>query len=143
MARSRTPRHPDDHLATPAPAYRSGVGRILGEAWSIFSMAWPACLVVYWGAVAAAWLILNLLIIVLAGMNMAVGDPEVTPFLEFLRFLGIFLVPAWLWLGQSIAFLKIARREPVALEDLFRGGPYLLTALLATGPSSRSPPFLA
>ena len=43
------------------------------------------------------------------------------------------MVPVWLWLGQSLAFLKIARRQPVALEHLFLGGRWLLTALLATG----------
>ena len=66
-------------------------------------------------------------------LNALAGEPEITPFLEFVRFLGMFLVPAWLWIGQSLAFLKIARREPVTLEDLFRGGPWLLTVLLATG----------
>ena len=124
---------PDASTPTPRPAPAIEPGALLGEAWAIFSTAWPTCLVVYWGAFAASWLIINLLVIVLAGMNMAIGDPAVTPFLEFLRFLGLFLVPAWLWLGQCIAFLKIARREPVAQEDLFRGGPYLLTAVLASG----------
>jgi hypothetical protein len=109
------------------------VGAILGEAWSTFAAAWPACLVVYWGAVAAAWLILVLLTAILASFNVLAGEREITPFLEFVRFLGLFVVPAWLWIGQNLAFLKIARRESVSLEDLFRGGPWLLTTLLATG----------
>jgi hypothetical protein len=108
-------------------------GAVIGEAWAIFSMAWPACLVCYWGTWASWWLIVNFLAIILASLNAAIGDPEFTPFLEFARFLGAFLVPAWLWLGQGLAFLKLARRRPATLEDLFRGGPYLLTALLAAG----------
>jgi hypothetical protein len=122
---------PDDLRPAPRLAIEPGV--LLSEAWTIFSAAWPACLVVYWGTVAAWWLIINLLVIFLAALNVAIADPAVTPFLEFLRFLGFFLVPAWLWLGQGIAFLKIARRQPVEQQDLFRGGPYLLTALLAFG----------
>lgn len=104
---------------------------LLGEAWGLFAGSWPTCLVVYWGAFAAFWVIMNLLVVVLAGLNAMIGDPSFTPVLEFVRFVGLFLVPAWLWLGQGIGFLRIARREPVAVEDLFRGGPYLLTALLS------------
>ena len=110
-----------------------GVGAILGAAWSTFAVAWPACLLVYWGAFAAGWVILVLLTATLASFNALAGEPEITPFLEFVRFLGLFVVPAWLWIGQSRAFLKIARREPVTLDVLFRGGPWLLTILLATG----------
>jgi uncharacterized membrane protein len=106
---------------------------LLREAWTIFAAAWPACLVVYWGAGSASWLILYVLTMTLAGLNVMIGEHDITPFLEFIRFLGLFLVPAWLWVGQSLAFLKLARKQPVALGDLFRGGPYLLTTLLATG----------
>jgi hypothetical protein len=132
-----TPADERDRLASAGRRLGPGLpiepGGIIGEAWTIFVSAWPTCLVVYWGAGAAWWLIINLLVIFLASANLAIGDPAITPFLEFLRFLGLFLVPAWLWLGQVIAFLKIARKQPVAQQDLFRGGPYLLTALLAIG----------
>ena len=80
-------------------------GRLLGEAWSIFSAAWPTCLVVYWGAFAAAWLIINLLVIVLASINVAIGDPAVTPLLEFLRFLGT--LP-----GPGVALARPVHRLP-------------------------------
>lgn len=105
---------------------------VIGEAWNLFKNAWPTCIICYWGAVAACWLIINLLVIVLASLNVAIGDPSFTPVLEFAEFLGLALVPAWLWLGQGIPFLKIARREPAILADLFAAGPYLLTAILAT-----------
>jgi hypothetical protein len=119
---------PDSDLGAPPD-----VGRILGATWASFASAWPACLLVYWGAGAASWLILMLLTMTLASFNVLIDDRRITPFLEFVRFLGLFLVPAWLWIGQSFAFLKIARREPVSPEDLFRGGPWLLTTLLAIG----------
>jgi hypothetical protein len=128
----RGDRSDTDASAMPQPAGPAiEPGALLAEAWGIFSAVWPTCLVVYWGACAAGWLIINLLVIVLASLNVAAGDPAITPFLEFLRFLGTLLIPIWLWLGQCIAFLKIARRQPVEQADLFRGGPYLLTAVLA------------
>src|SRR5262249_15739793 len=111
-------------LARPGRGSSLDPAVLLPHSPALFSVPSPACLLLYWGAFAAWWLIINLLVIVLASTNLAVGDPAITPFLEFLRFLGIVLVPTWLWLGQCIAFLKIARRQPVAQEDLFRGGPY-------------------
>jgi hypothetical protein len=109
------------------------LGVILREAWSTFAAAWPACLAMYWGACVASWLILFVVTMTLASFNVLIADREVTPLLEFIRFVGLFLIPAWIWLGQSRTFLKLARRQPVALEELFHGGPYLLTAVLATG----------
>ncbi len=37
----------------------------------------------------------------------------------------------WLTIGQAILFLKVARGQPASIGDLFSGGPYFLTALLA------------
>ncbi len=36
------------------------------------------------------------------------------------------------WIGQTIALLEIARGEPVAFEDVFKGGGFVLTTILAT-----------
>ncbi len=124
---------PGPSKAVASPVVPPEVGAILREAWSTFATAWPACLIVYWGTAAAAWVILVLLTATLASFNVLIGEPEITPVLEFVQFLGKILIPAWLWIGQTLAFLKIARREPVTLEDLFRGLPWLLTVLLATG----------
>jgi hypothetical protein len=108
-------------------------GDIFRETWTLFAAAWPACLFIYWGTVAASWLILYLLTLMLGGLNAIIGERDITPFLEFIWFLGLCLIPAWLWIGQNLAFLKLARKQQVALENLFRGGPFLLTALLAAG----------
>ncbi len=60
------------------------------------------------------------------------GDRELLPYLEFVHFLGLFVIPAWIfWLGRNLAMLKIARRQPVPPEVLFQCGPHLLTFLLA------------
>ncbi len=106
---------------------------IFRETWSVFASAWPACLMIYWGATALSWLIINILTLTLASLNELIADRQVTPFLEFLRFVGLVVIPAWLWVGQNRAYLKLARREPAAFDDLFGGGPWLLTTLLALG----------
>ncbi len=76
---------------------------------------------------------MTLLTLTLASFNVLAADRQITILLEFLRFVAIIVVPAWLWIGQNSAYLKLARREPVAFDDLFRGGPWLLTTLLALG----------
>jgi hypothetical protein len=106
---------------------------IFRETWAAFTAAWPACLVIYWGATASSWLIVTLLTLTLASFNALAADRQITIFLEFIRFVALVVVPAWLWIGQNYAYLKLARREPVAFDDLFRGGPWLLTTLLAMG----------
>lgn len=104
---------------------------VLAAALARFAATWPSCLVLYWGALLIGWLTLALLNLSLAVINVGIDDRSVTPFLEFVQFTGLFLIPAWLWIGQGTAFLKLARNEPVAPEDLFRGGPPLLTIVLA------------
>ncbi len=76
-----------------------------------------------WGGCAAWWLLRWLLILVLVSFNVIIGDPQVTPVLEFAHFVGVCLITPWIWLGQCRAFLRIARGQPVAPEDIFRGGP--------------------
>lgn len=120
-------------IVRPVPASPINPGAVLREAWRLFSIYWPACLVIYWGAAAAAWVVLNGIVLLLGVANLAFADPAATPFLSFLRFLALVLVPAWMWLGQCLSMLKLVRMEPVTVQDLFRGGPYLLTTLLAAG----------
>ncbi len=117
----------------PAELIPLSVRGIFRETWSIFAAAWPACLVIYWGATASSWLIMTILTLTLASFNALVADPQITPFLEFLRFLGLVVIPAWLGIGQNRAYLKLVRREPAAFDDLFGGWPWLLTTLLALG----------
>src|SRR5262245_52963174 len=114
-------------LNAPAPS----LDELLPWTWAIFRARLPACLGTYWGAAGAAWLILLALALLLSGLNELARDPTVFDFLRFLLFLAEWLIPAWLVIGQNFMLLKLARQEPVVLEDLFRGGRYLLTMLLA------------
>ena len=42
------------------------------------------------------------------------------------------LIQVWLGIGQARAYLKIARAEPVAFDEIFKGGQYVLTTILAS-----------
>jgi hypothetical protein len=99
--------------------------------WSTYLARLPACLGAYWGAPAAAWFILLTWALLLSGLHALVGEPNVDHFLRFLLLLADVIVPAWLVIGRDLTLLRLVRREAVAPPDLFRGGPYLLTTLLA------------
>jgi hypothetical protein len=108
------------------------VGDLIRVTWSIFLARFSICLAAYWGSTAASWLILLVVSLTLAGLNDLVREPAFFEFVRFLLFLADVIVPAWLQIGLNLALLKIARQEPTTIEDLFRGGPYLLTTLLAS-----------
>src|SRR5579883_1005609 len=105
---------------------------ILRASGSTFQGRLAACLAAYWGAAAANWLLVTTCRAILSGLNELVGEPAFSEFARFLLFLADILVPIWLQIGLNLVLLKIARSEPTAFDDLFRGGGYLLTTLLAT-----------
>jgi hypothetical protein len=115
-----------------APGARFNVGDLLDRTRSIYKAQWSTCMAVYWGAGAANVMLVLTVDLILSGLNDLTRDPTFYEFLRFLHFLAIWVIPAWLWIGQTLALLKIARGEAVTLEDLFRGRPYLLTTILAT-----------
>jgi hypothetical protein len=105
---------------------------VLSRTWSTYQARLSACWIAYWGEALANWSILVTALFVITSLNEAVPEPAFLEFSRFLLFLSQVLVPVWLQIGLNLALLKIARGEPVALEDLFRGGRFLLTTLLAT-----------
>ena len=110
----------------------SFAGEILSRTWSTYRAKLSACWIVYWGEVLANWSILVTADFLIAGLNDAFREPGLMEFFRFLDFLVRIIVPVWLQIGLNLALLKITRQEPAALEDLFRGGRYLLTTLLGS-----------
>ncbi len=108
------------------------VGEILSRTWSTYQARLSACWIVYWGKFLANFSILVTAFLMISGLNDAFHEPVLLEFSGFLLFLTQIIVPIWLQIGLNLALLKIVRQEPVALENLFRGGRYLLTTLLAT-----------
>jgi hypothetical protein len=123
-----------ERIAPAAPSTHplSLAGEILSRAWSTYQARLSACWIAYWGEVLANWSILSTLLLVISGFNDAIREPVFLELSRFAFFLVQILVPVWLRIGLDRIMLKIARQEPVAVEDLFRGGRFLLTKLLAT-----------
>jgi hypothetical protein len=123
------------YTSEPLPEITAGapfsVQDVFNWTWAIFKERFGLCLSIFWGAQ-------GLILAVSLGMKMlvevagtVVRDPVVFRLAFILvQFSGI-VVQVWLGIGLSLAFLKIARGEPVAFDEVFRGGRFVLTIILA------------
>ncbi len=110
---------------------RIDIGDVFGRAWTIFKGQWLICI----GAVLivgilqqAAAQVVNLASTLLGA---AAEDEAVAFVLAVVGWFAVQLFGLWLRIGQWLLFLRIARGQEASLGELFRGGPYFITVLLA------------
>jgi len=103
---------------------------VAGWSWSIYKARLGHCLGVFWGVVTINWLC-QMSLVVLDKEIASMRDPTLSLISQFISFFLSFVVAVWLTIGQNLAFLKIARGQVVAVEDIFRGGRFVLTTILA------------
>jgi hypothetical protein len=109
------------------------VSDVFDRSWSIFRTRIWACLWVVWGTFGFNLAISLTMNVLLENLVNITRDPTIYRLLYILTMFGAAVLQAWIvWIGQTIAVLKIARGEPVAFEDLFEGGRFVLTTILAT-----------
>ena len=114
------------------PAIQFSAGAVLAQAWTIFQARMGLCIGII---VVGGLLNFGLSFAQQIGLGMIQGvEPNQTSFV--LISLGVsFAVGLFNYfvnIGQTIAFLKIARGEPTQISDIFTGGPFLLKLILAT-----------
>lgn len=121
--------------SSPAPSLATGlpftVNDVFQWSWAIFRERMQPCLSIFWGAIGISLAFSILLNLVQEGIDAGVRDPNTFKVLYILLLFASFVLQAWLSIGMTLAILKIARGELVTFEDVFRGGPFLLTAILA------------
>jgi hypothetical protein len=128
---------PDSTFAQDLPQGQFGkidftVGDLFNWTWCLYKERFGICLSIIWGVVAinlGVSLVSNLL---LAATVAAVRDPIFTAVMQFAVIFGGNVVQIWLNVGTNLAFLKLVRRQEVAFEDVFTGGRYVLTTILAS-----------
>jgi phage FluMu protein Com len=107
-------------------------GDIFSRTWAIFKVQWGMCL--------AGWIVVYLLNMgVSYALNfggLALGqfvlrNPDLGMIFSNLGAFAAMFFQCWLFLGQTIYFLKIARGQNPEISDLFSGGPYYLQGLFA------------
>ncbi len=107
------------------------VGSILGATWTIYKERLGYCMSVCWTAVVIMWGVQFLQNRVLHGHGLANGVRSEPFLVTFAVFFGGYIFNTWLGIGQNLAMLSMARREAGAFEQLFRGGRFILTSIVA------------
>jgi hypothetical protein len=103
---------------------------IAGWSWSLYKIRFKHCLGAFWGVVTINWLCQMSIVILDEGIA-SLRDPALSRLSQFAAMFLSIVVAVWLTIGQSIAFLRIARGQLVGLQHLFAGGRFLLTTILA------------
>ncbi len=107
-------------------------GDVFGRAWTIYKDKWPICVgaamipgIINW----VAGQVVNVTQVVLEQSG---TEPPVAMAIWGFMLFATQLFAIWLGIGQGLVFLNVARGREASLGDLFRGGPYFLTILLAS-----------
>ncbi|MEN6495542.1 MAG: hypothetical protein ABFD16_14775 [Thermoguttaceae bacterium] len=108
------------------------LGDVFSRTWTILTSQYGMSLAIFvvtglvsMAVVLAGWLILG-------GLIAARVDPIIILFVRFLVMVVHWLFVIWLNIGAALCYLRIARGQPVAIGEIFAGGPYLLRVLGAT-----------
>jgi hypothetical protein len=137
-------RDPDNPYAPPQSAFvpepiaplqagmRLSATDVLDRTWSIFKARMSECMAIFWGTFGINLGIgfgvgMLVQIIALAALDSRLAL-LVAPYVAQIISL---VVGLWLAIGQSRAYLKIVRNEQVTFAEVFQGGRYLLTMLIA------------
>lgn len=125
-----------------APAYtaapgaivptRIDAGDVLGRAWTIYKDQMLMCI----GGVLIVgilnWLVGQIVNVGSTVVGELAGEQEVALAFSMLGSFAAQLFALWLNIGLKLLLLNIARGRTASLGHLFQGGPYFLTALVAT-----------
>jgi hypothetical protein len=103
---------------------------IAGWSWSLYKARFAHCLGAFWGAFTINWLCQMSIVFLDEGIA-SLRDPTLSRLSQFVSIFVSFVVAVWLTIGQNLTFLKIARGEVITLQDLFAGGRFVLTTILA------------
>jgi hypothetical protein len=121
--------------SSPTPALATGlpftVNDVFQWSWAIFTGRTRECLSIFWGVIGIILVVSIFLNLMQESMAAGVRDPNTFKILYILTLFASVVMQGWLSIGMTLSILKIARGERVTFEDVFRGGRFLLTSLLA------------
>jgi membrane-anchored glycerophosphoryl diester phosphodiesterase (GDPDase) len=107
------------------------VGDIINWTWSLYKEQFGTCLGIFWGVYAINLGISFGINILVAAFGAVVRDQVLFAIMQIAVTFGGFVVQIWLNVGTNLVFLKIVRREVVVFQDVFTGGQFVLTTILA------------
>jgi hypothetical protein len=99
--------------------------------WTIFSKQMSTCLSIFWAVVGIRLIASFGLVAMRDSLAAGMRDEYAYKILLFLSYFGTYVLLFWVEIGLTLAMIKIARGELVSFEDIFSGGQFLLTVILA------------
>ncbi len=121
--------------AAQAPAPIAGmpftVNDVFNWSWSIFSERTGTCLKIVLGVFGLNFMVGVALNVVQEAVEAGIRDESAYKLILALVYFSAYVFQFWVGIGMTMATLKIARGEPVAFEEVFGGGRFLLTVILA------------
>lgn len=110
---------------------RIDFGDVFGRTFRIFGQEWSSCILVFLAFTGVILLFLAVAGGAALGLAVAADDEAVTIVAIIFALGATWLFGTWLGIGMRIFFLKLARGDDPRMADLFGGGPYFVTTLLA------------
>lgn len=107
------------------------VNDVFNWSWSIFTGRMGTCLSIVWGVFAMNIMVGITLNVVQDALEAGVRDENAYKLLLAMAYFFAYVFQFWLGIGMTLATLKIARGEPLSFEEVFGGGHFLLTVILA------------
>jgi hypothetical protein len=124
-------RHEPLHQPTAVGVVPFDPGLLVKATWALYRERLGACLGICWAAFALLWGSQFVQQRLVAELVPRAGGRFEAFLLQLTLFLVVYVFNAWISIGQSLAMLGVARRQPWAFDQLFRGGRFVLTTLFA------------
>jgi hypothetical protein len=107
------------------------LGCILSATWMVFKEQLGSCLGVCWTVLGLVWASQFVQRRLVQGVFPGMDNGFHAFVVQFSVFVIVYVFNVWLSIGQNLALLRLARREPAAFGEIFRGGRFLLTTIVA------------
>ncbi len=126
------PRPEPGSAPTPGPGRNPDIAAVAALSWSIFRQRPLHVIGMVMGFFGVTFAIQLLLDRLPRAIQLVGNDPAIVQFLEFAASIAAIVLSTWISVGLQLALLRIVRGRQTAFADLFRGGPYLVTAILGS-----------
>lgn len=107
------------------------VGDIFNWTWTLYKQQIGTCTIIVIGVALINVGLAFGINILLDASAQAIRDEFFLAAMRFAAIFGSYVIQFWLSAGMSLALLRIVRRQQVSFQDVFTGGQYVLTTILA------------
>ncbi len=105
---------------------------IFSRTWAIFKVQWGMCLAVVVVVGVINFGVNMVVSLVCQGIGAAAGEDAIIIVASLFGNVVTTVFSIWIGIGQSLYFLKVARGQTAEISDIFAGGPWFFSILVAS-----------